>query len=90
MVNPPGLQRGQDQLHVHLVRLNDAGRRLIASTKVSRVQNLADVWKKADRLAKERGLPHYGVLVARNPAGNFVVFVNDHNLEYDYTVAKCP
>ncbi|HXX82009.1 MAG TPA: CDP-diacylglycerol diphosphatase [Thermodesulfovibrionales bacterium] len=90
VVNPPGKNRSQDQLHVHIVRLNDAGRRLIASPNVSNVKSLADIWNKADTLAKEKGFDYYGVLVAKNPAGGFIVFVNNRNLEYDYTLAKCP
>ena len=90
MVNPPGRgNRSQDQLHVHLVRLNAAGRRMVTAGAPG-VQSLAEVWRKADRLARERGLEHYGVLVARSPAGGFLVHVDDRNLEYAYTVAKCP
>lgn len=91
VVNPPGIEnRGQDQLHVHLVRLNDAGRRIVAAAGASGVQSLADVWRKADQLAAEKGLKYYGALVARNRAGGFVVHVDDRNREYDYTVARCP
>lgn len=91
VVNPPGpVNRGQDQLHVHLVRLNDDGRRLIAAAKAASVGSLADVWHKADQLATERRLEYYGVLVAQHPAGGFVVHVDDHNLEDDYTEARCP
>ena len=91
MVNPPGLlNRGQDQLHVHLVRLNDAGRRIVAAPGAPGVHRLADVWRKADQLAAEKGLKYYGVLVARNPSGGFVVHVDDRNRECDYTVARCP
>jgi CDP-diacylglycerol pyrophosphatase len=91
VVNPPGLaNRGQDQLHLHLVRLNDAGRRLVAAAKAASVRSLADVWRKADQLATQKGLAYYGVLVAQHPAGGFVVHVDDRNLEDDYTVARCP
>jgi CDP-diacylglycerol pyrophosphatase len=91
VVNPPGIgNRGQDQLHVHLVRLNDAGRRVVGAAGAPGVQKLADVWRKADQLATEKGLKYYGVLVARNPAGGFAVHVDDRNREYDYTVARCP
>jgi len=90
VVNPPGNKRSQDQLHVHIVRLNDAGRRLIDVPNVSRVTSLDDIWKKADELAKDKDFDYYGVLVARNPAGGFIVVVNDHSLEYDFTLAKCP
>jgi CDP-diacylglycerol pyrophosphatase len=90
VVNPPGVgNRGQDQLHVHLVRLNDAGRRIVADSGAPDVERLADVWRKADQLAAEKGLKYYGVLVARHPAGGFVVHVDDRNREYDYTEARC-
>ncbi len=89
VVNPPG-ERGQDQLHVHLVRLNDAGRQIVAASGSPGVQNLADVWRKADQLAAEKGLKYYGVLVARHPAGGFVVHVDARNRENDYTAARCP
>ena len=90
VVNPPGRNRSQDQLHVHIVRLNDAGRRLIYAPDVSSVISLADVWDRADELAKKMGFDYYGVLVARNPAGGFVVFVTNRNLEYEYSRARCP
>jgi CDP-diacylglycerol pyrophosphatase len=91
VANPPGAgNRSQDQLHVHLVRLNDAGRRLVAASAAERVRDLADVWKKAGQLAAAQRLERYGVLVARSPAGGFVVHVADRNMEYDYTVARCP
>ncbi len=91
VVNPPGVRsRGQDQLHVHLVRLNDAGRSILAASGAASVQNLADVWSKADQLAAAKELTSYGVLVARNPAGGFVVLVDARNREYDYTKARCP
>ncbi len=90
VVNPPGKNRSQDQLHVHIVRLNDAGRRLIDAPDVCSVMSLADIWNTADNLAKKKGFDYYGVLVAKNPAGGFIVFVNDRNLEYDYSIAECP
>lgn len=90
VVNPPGVwNRSQDQLHVHLVRLNDAGRRLVDAGGAG-VERLAEVWRQAEQLAAEKGLAHYGVLVARNPAGGYLVHVDDRNLEHDYTVARCP
>ncbi|HXX54043.1 MAG TPA: hypothetical protein VEI28_05675, partial [Thermodesulfovibrionales bacterium] len=82
--------RTQDQLHVHIVRLNDAGHGLIRSRDVSSLRNLANVWNKVDELAKEKGFDHYGVLVARSPAGGFIVFVSNGNLEHDYSISKCP
>lgn len=88
VVNPWG-KRGQNQLHVHLVRLNDAGRKLIDANKAPCVQSPADIWKEADQLAKENGLRYFGVLVAKKPAGCFMVYVDDSNLEYAYSEAKC-
>ncbi len=91
VVNPPGMgNRGQDQLHVHLVRLNDAGRRIVAASVAASVESLADVWRKAAQLAAAKGFQCYGVLVARHPAGGFVVHVDARNREYEYTVARCP
>ena len=90
-VDPKGKKsRSQDQLHVHIVRLNKAGLQLIKDHNVSSVMSLDDIWNKADELAKEKGFGYYGVLIAQNPAGGFIVFVDDHNLEYDYSIAECP
>ena len=89
LVNPPGEERSQDQLHVHLLRLNKAGKRLIAESHPPVVKNLADVWSQAEQTAREKGFKIYGVLVARHQAGGFAVIADNSSLEDLYTEARC-
>jgi CDP-diacylglycerol pyrophosphatase len=91
IVNAPGNCRGQDQLHIHLVRLNDAGHNLISKPDMSSVENLDEVWKKADMLAKDKMLDNYGVLIARHPEKQkeYIIYVESCNLEIAYSEADC-
>ena len=83
--------RSQDQLHVHLVRLqNDARQRF--SGRLAPVLRLDEVWGAATRLAAEQPpLNDYGVLVASDLKGGHVVLVesNDRSLERTYTQRTC-
>jgi CDP-diacylglycerol pyrophosphatase len=88
VANPPDL-RTQDHLHVHLVRLQPDARARIAARSPARVARLEDVWDAADRRAAETGVRRYGVLVAREPSGEFLVLPEATTLERDYTVASC-
>jgi CDP-diacylglycerol pyrophosphatase len=90
VANPPGVgNRSQDQLHVHLVRLNDAGKRLVSLDGMASVATLDKVWDKAVELAEGR-FNNWGVLVAKKPSGGYLVLVDDRNLEHAYTVSRCP
>lgn len=88
VVNPAGT-RSQDQLHVHLLRLREGARAALASAATVHVEELSTVWSAAARLAEANHLPDYGVLVASDPAGGFVVVVDDRSPERLYGVEQC-
>ncbi|MGD0883939.1 MAG: CDP-diacylglycerol diphosphatase [Thermodesulfovibrionales bacterium] len=80
--------RSQDQLHVHIVKLNSDGHKSFRGKNSATVENLDQVWNKADELAQNAHLEHYGVLVKRDEVG-FVVLVEDNCLEKIYTEYAC-
>jgi len=69
--------RTQNQLHIHLVRLRKHAREDFAQHTTARVQQLNEVWATAARQAGAAGLDDYGVLVASDLRGGFVVLVVD-------------
>ena len=89
VVNPAGM-RDQDQLHVHIIRLQKDARKGFAAGQVTCVQKLAEVWSAASRVAAVAGFADYGVLVARRPEGGFTVLVDPISPEKKYGIALCP
>ncbi len=88
VVNPPE-RRGQDQLHVHIVRLqSEAAARLVARSP-ERVDRLETVWDAAQRHARAAGIGAWGVVVTRDPQGGFAVVAADGSPEREFTVARC-
>ena len=87
-VNPPG-QRSQNQLHVHIVRLAPDARQRFAAAISAHVQSLGDVWGEAKKKAALAGLQDYGVLVAKEPEGDFLVLIEGQSPEKAYTRWKC-
>jgi len=87
-VNPTG-RRDQDQLHVHVARLQKDARKRFEPARTCRVTSLDEVWRAASRTAKAAGLSDYGVLVASHPEGGFVVLVDTASVEKSYTVVRC-
>jgi len=81
--------RSQDQLHVHIVRLQESARSRLAKLEAARVQNLDDVWKVAARSAALAKLDDYGVLVVSAQDAGFLVFVDRESFERSYTEATC-
>jgi len=88
VVNPAGM-RDQDQLHVHIIRLQKDARRRFGAVPTTTVQKLDEVWGAASRIATAAVLADYGVLVARNPEGGFTVLVDRVSPEKSYAVARC-
>ncbi|HJV36432.1 CDP-diacylglycerol diphosphatase [Geomonas sp.] len=83
----PKRERSQDQLHVHLVRV--VREKLPADAKrVASVDSLDKVWYVAAKLAADLNWKDYGVLVTRGADG-YLVVVDDHSPEDDYTIAQC-
>lgn len=90
VVNPPGLQRTQDQLHVHLVRLLPTARAEVERSSPTTIQSLDQVWDAAARQAAAKKLSDYGVLVARADAGDgFLVLAEPGSPEDRFTAATC-
>lgn len=88
VVNPPEL-RTQDQLHVHIVRLQSKARGQFDAARMTRVWSLDDVWRAAAKKAATLNLQGYGVLVARHPEGGFLVLVEERSPEKLYTQGVC-
>jgi len=88
VVNPMA-RRSQDQLHVHLLRLRDDARQLIAQRPADRVTSLDLVWKVAAQRADAEGLTDYGVLVVGRQEGGFMVLVEKDSPEWMYTDWRC-
>ena len=88
VVNPPG-SRTQDQLHIHIVRLRSNVRGRFDSARSVRVRNLDEVWSAAAKKAGAEKLTDYGVLVARDSGGGFLVLVDERSPEKKYTQAEC-
>lgn len=89
LVVNPARARSQNQLHVHLLRLRDDARAAFAGAATAQVQDLSTVWSEASLLARARRLSDYGVLVAKDPRGGFLVVVKDTSPEHDYSVERC-
>ena len=88
VVNPRGL-RTQDQLHIHIVRLQSDARKRFDRAKSSHVRNLDEVWSAAAKKAAEAKLQDYGVLVALHRDGGFLVLVDERSPEKLYTRWEC-
>ncbi len=88
VVNAPR-RRGQDQLHVHLVRLLPGAAARLAASAPEHVSRLADVWEAADRHARAHGLAAHGVIVTRDPRGSFAVVAAADSPERAFTAARC-
>jgi CDP-diacylglycerol pyrophosphatase len=86
-VNPRG-QRSQDQLHVHLVRVNRES--LPADPRrTARVDTLGAVWKIAAGKAAELTWQDYGVLVVKGSDSGYLVVIDEDSTEGRYTLAEC-
>ncbi|MBI5589639.1 MAG: CDP-diacylglycerol diphosphatase [Deltaproteobacteria bacterium] len=88
VVNPARL-RSQDQLHVHILRLEKDARQRLAKLPVSRLQDLDGVWRAAGQDAAKINLDDYGVLVTGHPDGGFMVRIEKGSPEWIYTEGNC-
>ena len=90
VVNPPGLERTQDQLHVHLLRLAPGVRARLAADSPARAPRLDLLWDVAARHAAAQGLASYGVLVMRDDAADgFLVITQRQSPEDQFTATTC-
>jgi len=88
VVNPQS-QRSQNQLHVHLVRLDDHARSKFDQYKPSYVDSLEHIWATAEKDARSKGLSDYGVLVARQSLGQYIVVTTPNSPEAAFTQWSC-
>ena len=88
VVNSP-LDRTQDELHVHIVRLRDDGRARIDARQPLRVDKLDDTWRAAAAHAKRMGYTRYGVAVVQAASGGYLVVSTDVSPEFAFTDTMC-
>ena len=88
VVNPKG-QRSQNQLHVHIVRLNQHARAQFKQELSSIVASLDHVWSTAAHSAATKGLADYGVLVTQTASQQFLVVVTANSPEAAFTIWHC-
>ncbi len=89
LVVNPRYRRSQDQLHVHLVRLDPGARERLAPHTVGTVRQLHEVWDVAARGALARSLDDYGVLVALDDGGSYRVVITQESPESLFTLWRC-
>ena len=87
-INPKS-QRTQNQLHIHLVRLDKNARTHLSQHLPVQVNNLESIWATAANEARAKGLNEYGVLVTQSSTGIFLVVVTPNSPEAEFTVWKC-
>lgn len=88
VVNPKS-QRTQNQLHVHLVRLDKNARANFSQYAPSYVDNLEHIWAIAKKDARSKGLNDYGVLVSQQSSGKYIVVVTPNSPEASFTQWSC-
>lgn len=88
VVNPKS-ERTQNQLHVHILRLDKDARANFSQYSSVYVQNLEYVWDVAEKLAKKHGLGDYGVLVAKEPSGKYIAVITPRSPEAAFTIWSC-
>ena len=88
VVNPRS-QRTQNQLHVHILRLDQNARIQFKQDAVAYVDNLESVWLVAEKIAKTKDLSDYGVLVSKALDGKFLVLVSADSPESAFTNWSC-
>ena len=88
VVNPQNF-RSQNQLHVHLVRLQPQAREHFKSFPSAIIPQLSNVWQKASELATQYQLKDYGLLVSQNETGEFRVVITAYSPEDLFTNYVC-
>ncbi len=89
LVVNPRLNRSQNQLHVHLLRLTQDARGNLDRQAPSYVSSLELIWAAAARNAANKGLDDYGVIVSQRSQGDFLVVVTSTSPEKEYTRFRC-
>ena len=87
-VNPKS-RRSQNQLHVHLVRIDPKVKNKLNAYIFTYVKNLEHVWETAEKLAAKNSLIDYGILVTRATSNQFTVLITPNSPENEFTIWKC-
>jgi len=88
VVNPKS-ERTQNQLHVHMLKLEKNAREKFPGYSHAYIQSLDQVWGSAQRMAVAGGLNDYGVLVAKESAAQYIVVITRHSPEGAFTIWNC-
>jgi len=88
VVNPKS-HRSQNQLHVHLVRIDPKVKNKFNAYIFTYVKNLDHVWETAGKLAAKNSLIDYGILVTRATSNQFTVLITPNSPESEFTIWKC-
>lgn len=88
VVNPKS-HRSQNQLHVHLVRIDPKVKNKFNAYIFTYVKNLDHVWETAGKLAAKNSLIDYGILVTRVTSNQFTVLITPNSPESEFTIWKC-
>ena len=87
-VNPKS-QRTQNQLHIHLVRLDKNARANFSQHSPVYVNSLENIWAMAEKDASAKGLNDYGVLVAQQSSGKYLIVTMPNSPEAAFTQWTC-
>lgn len=87
-INPQS-KRTQNQLHIHLVRLNQNARENFSQYSPVFVNNLEDIWATAEKDANTKGLKDYGVLLAQQSQGQYLLITTANSPEAEFTQWSC-
>jgi CDP-diacylglycerol pyrophosphatase len=88
VVNPKS-QRTQNQLHIHLVRLDKNARINLPQYSPIYVDSLEYIWAAAEKDALAKDLNDYGVLVAQLSPSKYMVVVTPSSPEAAFTQWSC-
>lgn len=88
VVNPKS-ERTQNQLHIHLVRLDKNARANFLQYSPVYINNLEHIWVIAEKDARSKGLNDYGVLVAQQSPGKYLIVTTQNSPESDFTQWSC-
>lgn len=85
----PRTKRTQNQLHIHLVRLNQNAREKFLQYSPSHVNTLKHIWTIAESDAKAKGLIDYGILVVQEAPNHYSIVITPNSPEAEFTQWSC-
>ncbi|CAM3821816.1 CDP-diacylglycerol diphosphatase [Polynucleobacter arcticus] len=85
----PKTYRSQNQLHIHLARLDENAAAKFSQYSHAYVDDLTNVWGVADRIASKSNLKVYGVLVTQSAPGQYMILVTPESPEKEFLIWSC-